>query len=204
MRSGAKSYMRKGFLIYDKKRKNLPICGEAVSHIWLCNRSLLNFLRYEENLLFFFFSVDWLTFCWLMVWMSFFFLSSFSLSSWRRWSCEVRNLSLYTSRRGAGFDSQILLPNQRTKCITSNKVDFIRRVFVEWSALNLACRAKLCGILGKVVECRGVFVDWRAKCVECRAKLWNAALYICGMPCQTCGKSRRSCGMQRHIFCMPR
>ncbi len=34
-----KSYMRKGFLIHE----------EAVSHIWLCNCSLLNFLIYEEN-----------------------------------------------------------------------------------------------------------------------------------------------------------
>ncbi len=34
----AKSYMRKGFLIY-----------EAVSHIWLCNCFILNFLLYEEN-----------------------------------------------------------------------------------------------------------------------------------------------------------
>ncbi len=28
---------------------------EAVSHIWLCNRSLQNFLKYEENLIFFFY-----------------------------------------------------------------------------------------------------------------------------------------------------
>ncbi len=29
----AKSYMRKGFLIYEEMRKNLTIYGEAVSHI---------------------------------------------------------------------------------------------------------------------------------------------------------------------------
>jgi hypothetical protein len=31
--SGAKSYMRKGFLIYEEMRKFFPICEEAVSHI---------------------------------------------------------------------------------------------------------------------------------------------------------------------------
>ncbi len=39
----AKSYMRKGFLIYEEMRKYLPIYEEAVSHIWLCNCSILNF-----------------------------------------------------------------------------------------------------------------------------------------------------------------
>ncbi len=29
----AKSYMRKGFLIYEEMRKYFPIYGEAVSHI---------------------------------------------------------------------------------------------------------------------------------------------------------------------------
>jgi hypothetical protein len=29
----AKSYIRKGFLIYEEMRKNFPICEEAVSHI---------------------------------------------------------------------------------------------------------------------------------------------------------------------------
>jgi hypothetical protein len=52
----AKSYMRKGFLIYEEIRKNLVIYEdeEAFSHIWLCNRSRLNVLIYEENLIFFF------------------------------------------------------------------------------------------------------------------------------------------------------
>ncbi len=31
--SGAKSYMRKGFIIYEEMRKYLVIYGEAVSHI---------------------------------------------------------------------------------------------------------------------------------------------------------------------------
>ena len=47
----AKSYMRKGFLIYEEMRKYFPIYEEAVSHI--C--SILNFLLYEENLIFFFY-----------------------------------------------------------------------------------------------------------------------------------------------------
>ncbi len=50
----AKSYMRKGFLINEEMRKYLVIYEEAVSHIWLCNSSTLNFPIYEENLFFFF------------------------------------------------------------------------------------------------------------------------------------------------------
>jgi hypothetical protein len=46
MGSVAKSYMRKGFLIYE----------EAVSHIWLCNRSHLKFLIHEEIFFSFFIS----------------------------------------------------------------------------------------------------------------------------------------------------
>ncbi len=53
----AKSYMRKGFLIYEKMRKYFLIYEEAVRHIWLCSCSILNFLIYEENLVFFFISV---------------------------------------------------------------------------------------------------------------------------------------------------
>ncbi len=45
----AKSYIRKGFLIYEEMRKYLTIYEEAVSHLWICNRSLLNFLIYEEH-----------------------------------------------------------------------------------------------------------------------------------------------------------
>jgi len=45
----AKSYMRKGFLIYEEMLKYLVMYEEAVSHIRLCNRSLLDFLIYEEN-----------------------------------------------------------------------------------------------------------------------------------------------------------
>ncbi len=41
----AKSYMRKGFLIYEKMHKYFPIYEEAVIN---CNCSILNFLIYEE------------------------------------------------------------------------------------------------------------------------------------------------------------
>ncbi len=43
--------------VNDKMRKYFPIYEEAVSHIWLCNCSILNFLIYEENFIFFFISV---------------------------------------------------------------------------------------------------------------------------------------------------
>ncbi len=44
-------------ILYVEMRKYLVIFEETVSHIWLCNRSRLNFLLYEENLIFFFISV---------------------------------------------------------------------------------------------------------------------------------------------------
>ncbi len=53
----AKSYIRKSFSIYEERRKYFLIYEEAVSHIGLCNCSILNFLIYEENLIFFFISV---------------------------------------------------------------------------------------------------------------------------------------------------
>ncbi len=55
--------MRKGFLKYEKMRKYFPIYEEAVSHLWLCNCSILNFLMYEENLIFFFF----ISACWAFI-----------------------------------------------------------------------------------------------------------------------------------------
>ncbi len=55
----AKSYMRKGFPIYEEMGKYFPIYKEAVSYIWLCNCSILNFLIYGEILIFFFISVGW-------------------------------------------------------------------------------------------------------------------------------------------------
>jgi hypothetical protein len=36
--------MKKGFLMYEEMRKYFPIYEEAVSHVWLCNCSILNFL----------------------------------------------------------------------------------------------------------------------------------------------------------------
>jgi hypothetical protein len=53
----AKSYMRRGFLIYEEMRKYLVIYEEAVGHIRHCDRSHLNFLIYEANFVFFFISV---------------------------------------------------------------------------------------------------------------------------------------------------
>ncbi len=54
----ARSYMRKGFLIYEEMRKYLVIYEEAVIHIiWLCNRSLRDFVLDKENLISFFISV---------------------------------------------------------------------------------------------------------------------------------------------------
>jgi hypothetical protein len=55
MVSFANSYVMKGFLIYEEMRKYLVIYEDAVSHIWLCNCSRLNFLIYEENFLLFFY-----------------------------------------------------------------------------------------------------------------------------------------------------
>ncbi len=56
MGSVAKSYLRKGFLLCEEMFKYLTIYEEAVSHIRLCNQSLLNFL-YMKKLLFSFLSV---------------------------------------------------------------------------------------------------------------------------------------------------
>jgi hypothetical protein len=51
--------MTNGFLIYEEMWKYFPIYEEeAVSHLWLCNCSILNFLIYEENLIVFFISVE--------------------------------------------------------------------------------------------------------------------------------------------------
>jgi hypothetical protein len=47
--------MRKGFLIYEEMRKYLVIYEDAVSHVRLCNRSLI----YEESFVFFFISVQY-------------------------------------------------------------------------------------------------------------------------------------------------
>ncbi len=63
MEAVAKSYMRKGFLKYEEICKYLVIYEEAVSHIGLCNRSLLDFPIYEENFVFFFISVVYVDYC---------------------------------------------------------------------------------------------------------------------------------------------
>jgi hypothetical protein len=48
--------MRKGFPNLWEMRKYLTIYEEAVSHLSLCNCSILNFLIYEENFILFFIS----------------------------------------------------------------------------------------------------------------------------------------------------
>ncbi len=50
----AKSYMRKGFLIYEEMRKYIPIYEEAVSHIWLATAPFWIFL-YMRKILFLFY-----------------------------------------------------------------------------------------------------------------------------------------------------
>ncbi len=55
-RAVAKSYMMKGFLVHEEMRKYFPIYEEPLV-IWLCNCSIMNFLIYELNLIFFFISV---------------------------------------------------------------------------------------------------------------------------------------------------
>jgi hypothetical protein len=52
----AKSYMKKGFQIYEEMQKYLVIYDKAVSHKRLCNRSLLDFLIFKENSILFFIS----------------------------------------------------------------------------------------------------------------------------------------------------
>jgi hypothetical protein len=63
MGSGAKSYMRKGFLIYAEMRKYLVIYEEAVSHNRLGSSSILELLIYEENFVFFFYQCILHTLC---------------------------------------------------------------------------------------------------------------------------------------------
>jgi hypothetical protein len=53
----AKSYMRRGFLIYEEMRKYLVILRRPLVILWLCNRSRLNLLIYDENLIYCFFIV---------------------------------------------------------------------------------------------------------------------------------------------------
>jgi hypothetical protein len=58
MGSGATSYMRKGLLIYEEIRKYFTIYEKAVSHIWLCTRSLWISL-YMRKIYFLFYQCSW-------------------------------------------------------------------------------------------------------------------------------------------------
>ncbi len=51
--------MTNGLLIYGEIFANFLIYQEALPHIWLCNCSTLHFLIYEENLIFFFISLQY-------------------------------------------------------------------------------------------------------------------------------------------------
>jgi hypothetical protein len=62
----AKSYMRNGFLINEEMRKYFAIYEEAVSHIWLCNCSILNFLICQGKFDFLFISVISMEICSLL------------------------------------------------------------------------------------------------------------------------------------------
>jgi hypothetical protein len=53
----SKSYMRKGFLIYEEMLKYFPIYEEAVSHICMTLQLFHSEFPYDENLIFFFISV---------------------------------------------------------------------------------------------------------------------------------------------------
>ncbi len=53
----AKLYMTNGLPIYREIFTHFLIYLEALPQIWLCNCSTVNFLIYEENLIFFFASV---------------------------------------------------------------------------------------------------------------------------------------------------
>jgi hypothetical protein len=60
MGSGAKSYMRKGFLIYEEMRKFFPIqYMRRPLVIYDFAQIPLNFLIDEESFVFFFISVTW-------------------------------------------------------------------------------------------------------------------------------------------------
>ncbi len=63
----AKSYMRKGFLKYEEMHNYLVIFEEAVIHLWLSNRSLLDFLILY---------MTWGKFCFLFLSQCGFFLAN--------------------------------------------------------------------------------------------------------------------------------
>ncbi len=79
----AKSYMRKGFLIYEEMRKYFRIYEEAVSHIWLC--STLNFPIYDENFILFFISSRYSKNTTILCWQC---ISSY-------WICEEKYHKMY-------------------------------------------------------------------------------------------------------------
>ncbi len=83
----------KGFLIYEEMRIYITIYEEAVSHIWLCNCSFLNFLIHEEN----FFLSMW------PGWSQTHTLGGGSL--WYRTDCVLRGYPFYVPPRPAARQS---------------------------------------------------------------------------------------------------
>ncbi len=82
-------HMRKGFLIYEEMRKYLTIYEESVSHMWLCNRSFMNFLIYEEN---------WFSFLSEYTSLWFRFCSRVGgFRSWMFWRLKQCNISILTA-----------------------------------------------------------------------------------------------------------
>jgi hypothetical protein len=58
MGSGAKSYMRKGFLVLEEMHKNFPVYEEIARSYMILYQIPLNYLIYGENFIFFFISVS--------------------------------------------------------------------------------------------------------------------------------------------------
>jgi hypothetical protein len=60
-RAVAKSYMRKGFLIYEEMRKYFPIYEEAVIYDFATAPFLISLYVFEKNLIFFLFQCSTVT-----------------------------------------------------------------------------------------------------------------------------------------------
>ncbi len=84
----AKSYMTNGLLIYGEIFPHFLIRKPFLIYVWLCNCSTLNFLKYEEDLIFFFYQCNVyfsrgkvLNFCYLL--NNFGFRHALCLQEWK-------------------------------------------------------------------------------------------------------------------------
>ncbi len=138
MGSVAKSFMRKGFLIHvhEEMRKYLTIYEEAVSHIWLCNRSFWISLYMRKIRFSFLISVQY-SVC--MYWCTF-TCNLFSFSWWVILACEL-SLTI----------KHILIQLFRTDCSSLWNVDFFSLGFpscilcitqLNFSSGSLVCNKK--------------------------------------------------------------